>query len=253
MIVLDQPRKVTVVESIVEQVVRQIQSGRLKPGDRLPSERQLIEMLGVGRSSVREALQGLAALGLVESRAGQGTYISRNIHLLMPDIENPELPASLQREMRLNLIAARRFVETHVAELAAVQATPDEIARLRQVFLEFQGAVEKEPNGAGYMRPHHEFHITLAQLSHNPFYVPLVDHLLRAVPQSLRGREFLTLADLSPEQIMMAEVQLHAAIVDAVAAGDAAAARAAMEAHMAYEEELVTRAFDASHQRVKAG
>src|SRR5689334_22748078 len=92
-LILEQPRKVTVVESIVEQIVRQIQVGRLKPGDKLPSERQLIEMLNVGRSSIREALQGLAAIGVVESRAGQGSFISNNIHLLMPDIENPALPA----------------------------------------------------------------------------------------------------------------------------------------------------------------
>src|SRR6187549_1095214 len=77
---LEQPRKVTVVESIVEQLVRQIQAGRLKPGDKLPSERQLIDMLNVGRSSIREALQGLAAIGVVESRAGQGSFVSQSVH-----------------------------------------------------------------------------------------------------------------------------------------------------------------------------
>ena len=65
----------TLVESIIEQIVTQIHDGNLQPNDRLPSERQLIDMLGVGRSSVREALQGLSAMGLVEIRPGDGTFV----------------------------------------------------------------------------------------------------------------------------------------------------------------------------------
>jgi len=83
-ITLKQPRKITLVASIVEQLVENIQNGTLQPGDKLPSERQLIEMLRVGRSSVREALQGLVMMGLVEIRPGQGTFVKHNLHTYIP-------------------------------------------------------------------------------------------------------------------------------------------------------------------------
>ncbi len=241
-LVLEQPRKVTVVESIVEQLIRQIQTGRLTPGDKLPSERKLIEMLGVGRSSIREALQGLAALGVVESRAGQGTFVSRNIHQLMPDLENPAAPASLQRQMRMMLIEARRSVEIPATGLAAERGTPEEKAQLARVLGEYEEAVAAAARPT-WTRLNYEFHILVAKMTQNPFFVPLVDNLLRIVPQSLRQSEFVLLRDVTPAEIMAREVELHRAILEGICAQDATAAEAAMEAHMAFEEELVLRAF----------
>jgi GntR family transcriptional repressor for pyruvate dehydrogenase complex len=243
-LVLEQPRKVTVVESIVEQIVRQIQTGRLKPGDKLPSERQLIDMLGVGRSSIREALQGLAAIGLVESRAGQGTFVNQNIHLLMPDLEHPGLSANLQREMRLNLIEARRIVELDIVELAAQRATPDNITQLQTLFERYRNAVSARafPQAA---RANYDFHLALAQMGQNPFLAPMLDHLLRSVPISLRESEFVQLTDQAVDAIIHKEIDIHAALVAAITAHNAAAARAAMEAHMSLEVEIVHQTFAA--------
>lgn len=243
-LVLEQPRKVTVVESIVEQIVRQIQAGRLKPGDKLPSERQLIEMLGVGRSSIREALQGLAAIGVVESRVGQGTFVSQSVQMLVPDVDNPALPASLQREMRLKLIEARRMVEVDIAALAAQRATDEGIAQLRALFANYKAAIEAR-SFAQAGRANYQFHMMLAKMTQNPFVAPMIDHLLRTVPTSLRESEFLLLTDTWIEEIVTTEVDLHQKLVAAIAAQDAAAAAAIMEAHMRFEEELVRRAFAA--------
>jgi GntR family transcriptional repressor for pyruvate dehydrogenase complex len=241
-LILEQPRKVTVVESIVEQIIRQIQAGRLKPGDKLPSERQLIDMLNVGRSSIREALQGLAAIGVVESRAGQGSFISQNIHLLMPDIENPALPASLQREMRMKLIEARRMVEIDIVAFAAQRATDEGIERLRELFELYREAIERRifPQAA---KSNYDFHMALAQMAQNPFVAPMIDHLLRTVPFSLRESEFMLLANIKVDEIVAMEVEVHRRIVDAVAAHDSQAAQEAMLAHMRFEEDIVRRAF----------
>lgn len=241
-LILEQPRKVTVVESIVEQIIRQIQAGRLKPGDKLPSERQLIEMLNVGRSSIREALQGLAAIGVVESRAGQGSFISSNIHLLMPDIENPALPASLQREMRMRLIEARRMVEVDIVGFAAERATDESITQLQELYERYRDAIERR-SLAQASKLNYEFHMALAQMAQNPFVPPMIDHLLRTVPFSLRESEFTLLTDITVGEIVGAEVALHRRIVDAIAAHDAEAAREAMSAHMRFEEDIVRRAF----------
>lgn len=241
-LILEQPRKVTVVESIVEQIVRQIQAGRLKPGDKLPSERQLIDMLNVGRSSIREALQGLAAIGVVESRAGQGSFISQNVHLLMPDIENPALPSSLQRDMRLKLVEARRMVEVDTVEVAAQRATEEGIARLRELFELYRDAIERRAF-AQAAKANYDFHMELALMTQNPFLAPLLEHLLRTVPPSLRESEFVLLAELTVDEILRGEIDLHRRILDAIAAHDSVAARGAMEAHMCFEEDIVRRAF----------
>jgi len=240
-LILEQPRKVTVVESIVEQIVRQIQAGRLKPGDKLPSERQLIEMLNVGRSSIREALQGLAAIGVVESRAGQGSFISQNVHLLMPDIENPALSASLQREMRMKLVEARRMIEVDIVVLAAQRSTDEGCAKLRELFELYRSSMESH-SFAQAAKANYDFHITLAQMTQNPFVAPVIDNLLRTVPMSLRESEFTLLADMIDE-IVATEVQLHQDLLNAVEAHDSQAAEAAMLAHMRFEEENVRRAF----------
>jgi len=240
-LILEQPRKVTVVESIVEQIVRQIQAGRLKPGDKLPSERQLIEMLNVGRSSIREALQGLAAIGVVESGSGQGSFISQNVHLLMPDIENPALSASLQREMRMKLVEARRMIEVDIVVLAAQRSTDEGCAKLRELFELYRSSMESH-SFAQAAKANYDFHITLAQMTQNPFVAPVIDNLLRTVPMSLRESEFTLLADMIDE-IVATEVQLHHDLLNAVEAHDSQAAEAAMLAHMRFEEENVRRAF----------
>ena len=240
-IILEQPRKVTVVESIVEQIVRQIQAGKLKPGDKLPSERQLIEMLKVSRSSVREALQGLAVMGLVDSHPGQGTFISNNLYLLVPDVNNPTLSLNLQRDMRLKLIEARRIVEGNIAQVAAERATDAAIAELRKRFESYRELVEHNSYQLALTGPHHAFHIALAEMTQNAFFTPLVETLLRAVPQGLRESEFNSVGE--PQEILRIEVEIHQAILDAVAERNPPKARAAMEEHMDFEQRLVTQAF----------
>lgn len=241
-IILEQPRKVTVVESIVEQIVRQIQAGKLKPGDRLPSERELIKILRVSRSSVREALQGLAMMGLIESRAGQGTFVSDKLHLMVPDLSHPGISARLQREMRLKLIEARRTVEGAVARLAAERATDEGVAKLNEIFEQYRETALHGSYQRALIGPHHDFHIQLAEMTQNPFYPPVVETLIRAIPPSLRETEFISLGEPDPHKILEIEVEIHAAIASAVAARDSEGAYAAMERHMDFEERLVYQA-----------
>lgn len=242
-LILERPRKVTVVEAIVEQIVRQIQAGKLRPGDRLPSERQLIEMLGVSRSSVREALQGLVVMGLVESRHGQGSFVSQGIGRLLPAPDGPALPLSLQRAMRLHLIEARRTVECPVAELAAARAGEEGLARLRRAFERYRDLILASDYHQAFAGPHRDFHIGVAELAQNPFFPPVVETLLRAIPQGLRESEFNTLGADELRAILHREIALHEAILTAVERADPTAARAAMEEHMDFELRLMRQVF----------
>ena len=240
---LQKPRKVTIVESIVEQFVDQVQQGKLKPGDRLPSERQLIEMLGVSRSSVREALQGLSVMGLVESRPGQGSFISLGHSSVLCHFDSPALADHLERKMRLQLVEARRAIEPTVARLAAERATPEGLAALRQSFEGYRRKPFSEPAGPLSLSQHALFHLSLAEMSGNPFFVAVVDQLLRAVPETLRRREVLGRDDQDVQKTISDEMAMHQAIIAAVANKDGEAAAKAMDYHLDYERRLIVQLF----------
>jgi GntR family transcriptional repressor for pyruvate dehydrogenase complex len=237
------PHKVTIVESIVDQIVEQIQQGKLNPGDRLPSERQLIEMLGVSRSSVREALQGLMVMGMVESRPGQGTFVTNSRGRLMPNLDGLALAEHLQREMRLQLVEARRTIEPPIARLAAQRATPESIALLRQHLLEYQRDPFSLPATSEGRTAHSFIHLDIAEMTGNPFFVTVVDQLVHAIPATLRRREAIAVPSAESERIAEEEVAMHALIVEAIAGGDVEAAFQAMDDHLDYEHKLVMRLF----------
>ncbi len=241
-ITLKQPRKITLVASIVEQLVEHIQSGTLQPGDKLPSERQLIEMLGVGRSSVREALQGLVMMGLVEARPGQGTYVKSNLHNFIPDLSKPDLSDNLQREMRLQLIEARRMIEVEIAGQAAARAKPQQLAQWRATFADYVLYID-DFGDPRYLAAHADFHLSLADMSQNPFNVMLLNAAIRAVPQTLREREFSFPKSIDLQELRDSQVKIHRDILEAVANGDVAGAKAALRAHMDFERDLVIRVY----------
>ncbi len=244
-ITLKQPRKITLVASIVEQLVEHIQSGTLQPGDKLPSERQLIEMLGVGRSSVREALQGLVMMGLVEVRPGQGSYVKSNLHSFIPDLSKPDLSDNLQREMRLQLIEARRMIEVEIAGQAALRAKPQQLDQWRATFADYVLYID-DFSDPRYLAAHADFHLSLADMSQNPFNVMLVKAAIQAVPQTLREREFSFPKSIDLQQLRESQVKLHRDILDAVANRDPEGAKAALRAHMDFERDLVIKVYPAT-------
>jgi GntR family transcriptional regulator, transcriptional repressor for pyruvate dehydrogenase complex len=241
-ITLKQPRKITLVASIVEQLVENIQNGSLEPGDKLPSERQLIEMLGVGRSSVREALQGLVMMGLVEIRQGQGTFVKHNLYTYIPDLSNPDLSTNLQREMRLHLIEARRMVEVSIAFQAATTATKEQVEHWRSIFDNYIRYID-DFSDARYLTAHSNFHVMLADMTQNPFSVMLVNTILQAIPHTLREREFMFPKELDLQQLRESQVEIHQTIFDAVADGNSIGAQDAMETHMNFERDLVLKVY----------
>jgi len=236
------PRKVTIVESIVDQFVEQVQQGKLNPGDRLPSERQLIELFGVSRSSVREALQGLMVMGVIESRPGQGSFVRTPARLPLGR-SSPELAEHLQRKMRLQLVEARRVIEPPIARLAAERATPDDAPYLRQHLAAYcQDPFQNVPDSRG-LNPHGMLHLALAETTRNPFFVATVENILLAVPFTLRLREQMTLNDVEMESVSVDEVDMHTRLVEAVLRNDGDTAYAIMDEHLDYERRLIERLF----------
>ena len=235
---LNPPQKVTVVESIIEQIVSKIRDGEMKEGDKLPSERQLIDMLDVSRSSVREALQGLAAMGLVETKSGEGTFIKQkraSFDLYGSNLE--ELNEALQKEMRHSLREARLILERGIVTFAAENINEDNkliIYDAWKTLSQFEERAIQNPTHMNW-EIHDQFHISLAEVSGNPFLVHLLKTLLESVPQSLRDRNLLFGDKDITQRVFTANRFIHEKLCQSVMRGDAPAARKWIKQHSDYE------------------
>lgn len=160
--VLEPLKKTRLYEDIIDQLLGLIKNGSLKPGDRLPSERQLTEMLHVSRTAIREALRSMETLGYLESKVGGGTYI-RSV-----TIDNVISPFSVMfsqdEKLIRELIHVRELLETEAASLAAKNITPESAQRLQETIEKTRAAIE---NGQNPWEEDDEFHNLIAEISQN--------------------------------------------------------------------------------------
>ena len=145
----EQPQKATEgsTEQVVSHVRTLIEGGSLRPGDRLPAERDLAVEIGVSRPTVRAGLRALAAMGVVQSRHGSGTYIPDGPPTL--GSEPLRFLAALHGFTREEMFEARRILEVGAAGLAAERATPDQIAPAWRRAQSRAGSTQRESSGDG--------------------------------------------------------------------------------------------------------
>ena len=177
--VLHAVKKTRVYEDIVAQISDLIAHGRLKSGDQLPSERELSETFKVSRASVREAIRALESMGLLQSRAGDGTFVSA------PSIESLIQPmaSALFQEKRsqAELFEARRIIEPQLAALAAERATPKDLERMEAIL----GDQEREiAGGASGVDADSAFHLAIAEAAGNAVLLRLVNAIVDLLQQS---------------------------------------------------------------------
>lgn len=217
---------------VAEQLQRAILSGEYGEGDRLPSERALIERFGVSRASILEAMRVLETMGLVTIRRG----INGGAFVAKPDFT--KVSNMLQGMLWANrfdvedLYKARLLIEPGTAEIAARVATPEDIASLRDSieFRRRQSARQDLPGGIG-----RNFHYLLATITRNPLLVMLVSSLL-GVAQAARVRQ--------PRHALAERLRAQSEIVDAIERGDGGAARELLESHINQMLRDVSRAED---------
>lgn len=206
-------------EAIVAQVRELIRDGRLRPGQRLPAERELAEQFQVSRASLREAIRALEIEGLVVIRAGAGTFVSEEGFDAAMDALARRLAA--ERESLADVAELRGIVEPQVAALAALRATPEDVERMEQVLAEQEQQIALGESGA---RADTAFHSAVAAASHNEAVtrlgVMLVDLLAPLRDESLQ----------TPQRSARS-LRSHRSILAAIRKGDAEAARAAMTHH----------------------
>lgn len=205
---------------IARRIVAQVSGGHLKPGARLPSERQLAESLGTGRSSIREAIAALDLLGILEVRPGAGTFIREATSELLP--ESIEWGLMLGQQRTLDLVEARRYIETVLASLAAERATPTGVAKLRLCFDRMEQNVRRPEK---FVKADVAFHLQLATMADNS----ILSDILRSIRALL---EVWIRRAVDGEDDLYPTLDEHRGVLHAVEAHDPAAAEEAMRAHM---------------------
>jgi GntR family transcriptional repressor for pyruvate dehydrogenase complex len=237
-----------IAPKLADVVAREIENrmldGRLKPGDRLPSERDLSVQLGVSRPSLREAIQKLAARGLLDSRQGGGTFVTDRLD---SSFGNPW--DEILRDhpgVHEDMLEFRHMLEARAAECAATRATAADRERVRQCL----AALEDSFGGQDLdlqVDSDLAFHQAIAEASHNVIVGHLTASLLRLMRDNLRRN----LSELM--QVPAAKEQLldqHRAVWHAIEQGDAGQALDAAANHIGYVRQNLTRMLrsDARHK-----
>jgi len=161
---------VRLYESVIEQIMNLIKNNRLKPGDKLPPERELAEKLSISRGSLREAFRVLESRGLIKSKPGGGRYIReirKNGH---NNTENIIL--SLEKSSILELLEAREMFEVKIAEITAQRATPEDIKSIEKALNKMNE--EEMLKDDKKTESDTEFHLAIAGASHNFVFVNII-------------------------------------------------------------------------------
>ncbi|SKC50949.1 FadR/GntR family transcriptional regulator [Krasilnikoviella flava] len=212
---ISRPRKVS--ELVVEHLTDLVERGEWPVGSRIPTEPELVDRLGVGRNTVREAVRALEHAGILEPRRGDGTYVRAA----------SGLDAAIGRRARtadaLQVLEVRSVLERGAARAAAGRRDVAALAALRAA-LEAQEAAARDGDEDSFRAADIAFHAELVRAAGNPLLAELydgIDHVLvRTLATDAHGRHHR-------------DVPGHREVVDAVAAGDAEGAERAVEATMA--------------------
>ena len=214
-------KKTRVYEAIVEQLTALILEGEIKPGEKLPSERELCEQFGVGRNSVREATRSLESARLVETKQGEGTFVTAQPEALLPMIS--EKVSSDAESGIHHLFEARMVLEPQIAALAAERATAAELTMLEDTIQRQHDAIE---GGRLGLREDTEFHLGLAEAAKNQFLHHLLSSLLNSLSE-MRERSLRR-----DENVRFLSWEAHQKILDAVSDKDKNRAMAGMIGHL---------------------
>ena len=229
--IVEPVRRERLSQQIVVQLCDLIRQGKLKPGDRLTSERELAEQLRVSRSSLREALRTMEIAGLVESRHGGGTYVRDTLSW---DAVSPlALVLQTTDDTVGDLWEIRLIVEPEIAARVALRVTPGDLIALEEIMTRQEAALGRVEISLDLDR---EFHKALARASHNAVAVRVVE-LIGSLLMEGRGH-FVASTDRQRSSL-----RGHLEILDAIQSRKPDLARGAMLRHLQEVEAYIVAAF----------
>jgi GntR family transcriptional repressor for pyruvate dehydrogenase complex len=221
------PLRTRLSDAVCMQLEELIVEGKLRPGEPLPAERELAGRMGVSRPSLREALLKLEARGIVQVRRGGGFAVN---DITAPTITDPLVHLiHLHPRAAEDVLEMRHGLEAVAASLAAVRATPADLKKLKAAFVTMEKPqANRDP--IAQAEADAEFHLLIAEASHNVALVHVTRGIFNLMRKSVYYSRYALLSEQAESQALLREQ--HEAILDAIAARDPEAARAAAHLHL---------------------
>lgn len=230
-------RKETLTSQLIRSLSARIEQGGLKPGDKLPSEQELIEEFGVSRTVVREAISSLRAAGLVATQQGVGAFVQSNA--LTPSFRIDEANLDLLKEV-IGVLELRIALEAEACALAAQRRQESHLAAMRLALDRMEAAIDAEEDAVA---PDLDFHRSIAEATGNVHFSHLFSYLGALMIPRTRLQTFRFFADDRLEYLRRVNRE-HEDIYQAIQRHDSDAARSAMRLHLSNSRERVRRAME---------
>ncbi len=218
--------KKTITQQIIETILTDIRDGEISPGDKLPSEKELRERFDVGRSSTREALHALVALGVLESHAGKGYFVRESYSLPVDNSLLFDLVA--EEEDFFDMVELREILEKKIGVMAIQRATEEDIERVKMAVEDMEKAHEQGEELINYTT---QIHIELARASHNNMAVRAMELLLPLIVSKAKQ------AHIPPDR----DTREHKRLARAFLVGDAEKMKKEVSSHLDYLRERFTK------------
>lgn len=223
-------------EQIEDELLNFIRQEQLEVGQKIPNEFELAEKFGVGRSTIREAVKGLATKGILEVKRGSGTFVAAT-----QSVEDDPLRLSKLKDkykLALELFDVRLLLEPEIASLAAEYATQEELEQLKKLCDETERLYLE---GKNHIPKDIEFHTCIARCSKNRVVETLIPVINTAV---------MTFANLTHRMLMQETIETHRAVVNAILDHDPVGAKCAMVMHLTYNRQALIKK-DKEHKKAE--
>ena len=218
-----EPNKTTkVYEQVIEQIKSKIKSGEIKKGDRLPSEREMAELIGVSRTSVREAIRALEVVGLVESKQGAGNYIKTNFDNSL--FEPLSVMFMLQESSVKEMYDLRETLELECAKLSAKNIEENELALLTAIVDRMYLAGSEEES----LELDIKFHYLIAKASRNVLLINMLDVISQLMDEFIQKSRMQILHEGNTKESLL---EIHENLLRALKCRDESKVCNAMKEH----------------------
>jgi GntR family transcriptional repressor for pyruvate dehydrogenase complex len=218
-----------VYEQVIEQIKEMITSGKLKRGDRLPPERELVEQLQVSRTSIREAIRALQIIGLIECKQGGGNFIKESFENSL--FEPLSIMFVLQNSRPEEILELRKIVEIETAALAAEKINDEELKQLESIIEQLKLSEDEEVSS----RLDKEFHYKVAQASGNFLIVNVLKAISSLVDSFIKDARESILRQNENEVL----IEHHENIYKALSARDKNKATEVMRKHLDFIDDYL--------------
>lgn len=226
---------------IIEQFIEMLRTNKLKPGNCLPSETSLAKSLGTSRATIREALSGLKALGVLESIPGKGNFITKpDVHYELDNI----IDAVQTRMTYLEALEARRAIEGEICFLAAKRRTESSLREIKNTLDKCKNIKTVDE----FINVDYEFHLALAKASDNRLFIQFIKEALLKLEHPYYNIIRLAEDDSSVERLFGKSFEDHDAIYEAIAKADAGLARKCMLSHLQAAKQKFTEYYESSQK-----